>query len=262
MSKHTIPVAMETNYIGRNRRYFDMVDSTNNYASLIAGKSGIPEGTLVWAGFQSAGRGQAGNRWESEAGKNLTFSLILYPHFLPPEMQFLLSEAVSLGITDFLTLYIPNPLIKWPNDIYAENRKIGGILIEHSVLGNQITHTVAGIGLNINQSTFGRDLSSAVSLRLLTGIEYETETCLNLLCTFLEKRYESLRQGMTARLESDYFSRLFGNHRWNRYRDASGTFEARPVQVETTGMLVLETRKGEIKHYGFKEVEHLDTDHS
>jgi len=132
LSKHTIPVAMETNYIGRNRRYFDMVDSTNNYASLIAGKSGIPEGTLVWAGFQSAGRGQAGNRWESEAGKNLTFSLILYPHFLPPEMQFLLSEAVSLGITDFLTLYIPNPLIKWPNDIYAENRKIGGILIEHS----------------------------------------------------------------------------------------------------------------------------------
>jgi len=259
---YTFPFAMDTTYMGQNRLYFNTLDSTNNYASLIAGKSGIPEGTLVWAGFQSAGRGQAGNRWKSEAGKNLTFSLILYPHFLSAEKQFLLSEAISLGITDFLALYIPFPLIKWPNDIFAENRKIGGILIEHAVMGNKMTHTVAGIGLNINQTTFDRDLSGGVSLRLLTGFEYETETCLNLLCTFLENRYESLRQGVTCRLESDYSSRLLGNHRWNTYRDASETFEARPVRVETTGILVLETRRGEIRHYGFKEVEHLVTGHS
>ncbi len=248
---------METSYIGRNRQYFDSIESTNNYASSQAGKTGIPEGTLVRAGYQSAGRGQAGNSWESRAGENLTFSLILYPRFLAPERQFFLSEAISLAITDFLLLYLEEARIKWPNDIYAGGKKIGGILIEHAVVGQVLAHSIVGIGLNINQTEFSPELPNPVSLRMLTGERYDPGLCLDLLCATIEKRYDSLKKGSFEQLEHHYLSRLIGRGSWLKYRDREESFEACIRSVEPMGTLVLEDRKGETRKYTFREVDLL-----
>ena len=129
-------------------------DSTNNYANCQIAESEVPEGAVFLAYSQKNGRGQANNQWESEAGKNLTFSLVLKPRFLEISDQFMISKVVTLGIHSSLKNYIGQLKIKWPNDMYAGDRKLGGILIENSILSGRITNSVIGIGLNINQEKF------------------------------------------------------------------------------------------------------------
>ena len=154
----------------------DNVDSTNTYLSGIASNS--PHGTCVLADRQSAGRGQRGNTWESEPGKNLTFSVLLRPDGLHASQQFRISQAVSLAITDTLDGFLPEGIeakVKWPNDIYVGNRKICGILIENTLCGAAIQHSIIGIGLNINQRDFLSDAPNPVSLYQLT----RKDTCIN-----------------------------------------------------------------------------------
>ena len=153
--------------IGSNLLFFENLPSTNTHAADLLKKNNLPEGTIVYTNYQSAGRGYSGNRWESEDGKNLLISIVLFPSFIKPEDQFYISMAVSLGICDFLKRYIPDCSIKWPNDIYVNNDKIAGILIESSITGNKIEYTIAGIGLNINQEKFISDAPNPVSLRIV-----------------------------------------------------------------------------------------------
>lgn len=249
---------MQAIYIGRVRKYFRVLDSTNNYASSIAGKYGISEGTIVRAGYQMKGRGQAENSWESHPGKNLTLSLILYPRFLPPDKQFYLSEIVSLGIADFLQLYLEEVKIKWPNDIYAGSKKLGGILIEHAITGNVLDYTVAGIGLNVNQVVFDPGLPNPASIKSFTGTDLKLEHCIDLLCPFLEHWYEMLKAGAYQKIMDRYHERIYRFMSWQLFRDKDGPFEARIMRVEATGPLVLEDRKGNRRIYGFREVEFID----
>src|SRR5665648_1178797 len=136
--------------IGSKLYFFENLPSTNTYAAKLLKKNKLPEGTVVYTNYQSAGRGQTGNIWESEDGKNLLVSIVLFPSFIIPACQFLISITLSLGICDFLKRYIPACAIKWPNDIYVNNDKIAGILIENSVMEGVIESSIAGIGLNIN----------------------------------------------------------------------------------------------------------------
>ena len=124
-------------------------------------KKKLLKGTIVYTNYQSAGQGQSGNKWESEDGKNLLISIVLFPSFIKPADQFHISMTISLGICDFLKRYIPGCSIKWPNDIYVNNDKIAGILIENFILGNKIENTIAGIGLNINQDKFSGDAAKS-----------------------------------------------------------------------------------------------------
>ena len=134
--------------------YIKETDSTNNLIRKMMQDENLPEGFLVYTDFQTAGKGQPGNTWESEAGKNLLFSIVLYPHEIPIHEQFVLSEIASLSIKNILAKYTDGISVKWPNDIYWNDRKIAGILIENSLKKNEINYSIIGIGLNINQTIF------------------------------------------------------------------------------------------------------------
>ena len=178
--------------------FLPTLTSTNAYASRLLKNGTLPEGTVIYTNYQSAGKGYFGNKWESEDGKNLLVSIILYPSFIKPEDQFCISMAISLAICDFLEGYINGCAIKWPNDIYVNNDKIAGILIDSALSGESIEYTVVGIGLNINQEKFSKSVPNPTSLNIISGKTYNITDCLNKLLTALDKRYKQLISGETA----------------------------------------------------------------
>jgi BirA family transcriptional regulator, biotin operon repressor / biotin---[acetyl-CoA-carboxylase] ligase len=243
--------------IGSNILSFKKLTSTNTYASDLLKTREVKEGTIIKASFQSAGRGQAGNGWESEEGKNLLISIILYPKTILPCDQFLISMAISLAISDFLGKELKGCKIKWPNDIYVRNDKIAGILIENSVLDNRLVSSIAGIGLNINQKKFRGSALNPVSMSIITGKEYDIDQCLKDLAISVDKRYDSLIKGDNKLIRSDYKSRLYRINEWCSFRDRKKTFTGRIVSVNESGMLIIENSKGTMKEYAFKEIDFI-----
>jgi len=243
--------------IGSNIIFFDTLPSTNTYAAGLIRSKKVAEGTIIRAAYQSAGRGQTGNHWESEAGKNLLISIILYPEDLEVSDQFLISMMVSLGISDFLGGEISGCTIKWPNDIYVNNDKIAGILIENSIMENTILNSVAGIGLNINQRKFSTDTPNPASMSLITGIEYDPELCLSQLAMAIDKRYSQLQSGEHMEIRRSYISRLYRLNEWNDFSDAEGTFRGRIMSVKDDGLLQIERDDSSLKEYAFKELDFI-----
>jgi len=243
--------------IGSELRFIENLPSTNSYAAMLLKNSNVAEGTIIYTNFQSAGRGQAGNSWESEDGKNLLISIILYPTMIEPADQFLISMAVSLGISNFLDRHIKGSLIKWPNDIYIKSDKIAGILIENTLIGNTIENSVAGIGLNVNQTSFISNAPNPVSLSQLTGQQYDLRECLMHLSDNINKRYQQLIDRDYDSLRADYKSRLFRKDEFCKWRDESGVFTGRIVSVSPEGRLIIEKEGGTRYGYAFKEVEFI-----
>ena len=243
--------------IGSNIIFAENLTSTNTHAFSLLKNSLLPEGTVIHTNFQAAGRGQAGNSWESEDGKNLLFSIILYPSTLNPADQFYLSMSVSLGICDFLDGFFPGSKIKWPNDIYVNNDKIAGILIESAILSDTISHSVAGIGLNVNQVKFFSDAPNPVSISMLTGHACDLSKCLSMLLDALDKRYKELITGNLEDLKTRYISRLFRYNEWSYFSDSEGRFKGRIAGIGDYGFIRIEKTGGEISEYGFKEVEFI-----
>jgi BirA family biotin operon repressor/biotin-[acetyl-CoA-carboxylase] ligase len=240
--------------IGSKILFFRNLPSTNTHAAGLLKKEKLPEGTIVRAAFQSAGRGQMGNYWESEADKNLLISIILYPSNIDPADQFLISMTMSLGISDFLDRHISGCKIKWPNDIYVNNDKIAGILIENSVMDNRLLYSIAGIGLNINQKEFLSDAPNPVSLSLLTGCQYDPEVCLSQLSESIGKWYIKLKSGHRNEIRENYLSKLYRLNEWTIFHDEGGTFNGRILSAKDDGTLQIERDHGEIREYLFREV--------
>ena len=240
-----------------NLIYINETPSTNNYATGRLQTEPLEEGTVILTFRQTHGRGQATNTWESEENRNLTFSLILRPDFLPVSAQFFLSQVVSLGLADYLSSETEDVAIKWPNDILIENRKIAGILIENSILGNNIAWSVAGIGLNLNQQTFRDYLPRAVSLSNVTGRKYDPERVLNDLFSAIMSKYSLLKEGRTEIIQQQYLRKLFRVKEWCSYRAEGNTFIARATGTDEFGRLILEDQKGKLTVWPFKGVEML-----
>lgn len=243
--------------IGSKIIFIRDLPSTNTYATRLISAERPEEGTIIRTDFQSAGRGQPGNKWESERGKNLLFSIILYPQMIKPVEQFTISMAISLGIYDFLTRQVTGCSIKWPNDIIVSNDKIAGILIESSLMGDKIEYMVAGIGLNINQEKFTGDATNPVSLKMITGIDYELNNCLAELARDLDKRYAQLTAGGSENINDEYLSKLYRFNEWIGLRDSEGSFTGRILSVSKSGRLLLEKKSGQKIQYYFKEVEFI-----
>lgn len=170
-------------------------DSTNQYISQLCNnlKEDVAELTTVTAEFQTSGKGQRGNTWEAEKGKNLLFSFVLYPTFLEARRQFILSQMVSLAIKEELSRWSDDITIKWPNDIYWKDKKICGILIENEIAGHHIERSIAGIGININQETFHSDAPNPVSLKQITGREHDRHEILAHILRRVEIYYKGLQ---------------------------------------------------------------------
>lgn len=240
--------------IGSNIIFCESLPSTNNHAADILKQKEVQEGTIIQTDFQSAGRGQSGNKWESEKGKNLLISIILFPKMINPADQFIISMTVSLGICDFLKKYIPDSNIKWPNDIYVGNDKIAGILIENSIMGEHIENSVIGIGLNINQDIFRSDAPNPVSLKMLTGSELNLSECLTQLASDLDKRYKQLLSEQFDIIRNEYVSYLYRLKEWSSFLGPDCIFDGRILTVRDNGKLVIEKKAGGRSEFSFKEI--------
>lgn len=213
-----------------------------------------PEGTVIVTSHQTAGRGQRGNAWEARPGENLTLSIILQPTFLAASAQFALNLAISLGVYEFFREWLDEGLtIKWPNDLYAGTRKLGGILIENTLTGYQLSYAVVGIGLNINQTQF--NVPTATSLRKETGQPYpfDLEAVFDRLLVRLETEYQRLRDGRFTELKGRYLRHLFRYQEWHPYRRDGQVFNGCLVDVNDSGQLALETEQG-VAYFGMQEV--------
>ncbi|MDR0798759.1 MAG: biotin--[acetyl-CoA-carboxylase] ligase [Dysgonamonadaceae bacterium] len=234
----------------------DTCSSTNSFLKALSEQQPLEEAACVLAREQTAGRGQAGNHWESEAGKNLTFSLLFYPNFLPVKEIFLLSEAVSLGVKTVLDHFVDDVTIKWPNDIYVGERKIAGILIENDFTGEYVSRSIAGIGLNVNQAVFRSDAPNPVSLIQLTGRETNLD---QLLLQLLDSIFKTCSLLKLQNLNKDFIEQQYNQALYRRegrhlYRDQAGLFHARIELVDSSGYLHLIDDSGLRRSYPFKAV--------
>jgi BirA family biotin operon repressor/biotin-[acetyl-CoA-carboxylase] ligase len=243
--------------IGSNILFYESIESTNITALALLREKELPEGTVIQAAFQSSGKGQAGNSWKSEKGQNLLFSVVLYPGSVSPGEQFIISMAISLGICDFTDIYFNGTTIKWPNDIYVNNEKIAGILIENSIMGDSIESSVAGIGFNINQDKFDPETRNPTSLKTITGRIHDTGKCLKEILACLDKRYKQLLYGDREQIRDEYISHLYRAGEWYTYRTAGIRFEGKITDILPSGSIRIEARDGNLREFSFKEVDFI-----
>lgn len=237
----------------------ESADSTNNWCA--AHIADLEDMTMVRTTAQTSGRGQRGNSWEAEPGRNLTFSVVVRPRAMRASLQFSISEAVSLAVADTLAHYGLPAKVKWPNDIYVGDKKICGILIEHAVAGMDILHSICGVGINVNQHEFLSDAPNPVSMFQLSGREYDLEEVADVFARAFEQ-YMGLTATPGGRdmLHSDFMRRLWrADGELHPFRDAASGREFRAViaDVEPSGYLRLLDDTFTPLRYAFKEVEFL-----
>jgi len=244
----------------------DETDSTNMDA--LRGKSAYPDKTVWAAGFQSAGRGQRGNKWTSTRSQNLTFSILLKPFNILATSQFLISQTASVAMVDYLTSRGIKALIKWPNDIYVSDRKICGILIEHFITGDKVSSSIVGIGLNVCQTDFPDDLPNPVSMIQCNSSvsSFNLKEELSSYLSIFSSIYDSLDKESDRRdLDIRYQELMYRRGEWHHFNELSsdgccventinGCIEG--VDKETS-RLILKKEDGTIKLYAFKEIAYI-----
>lgn len=248
---------MNKHIIGSHIIELQQTASTNAYTDKLLLSVKPDEGTVIIAYKQTQGKGQDQNTWESEANKNLTFSILLYPEFLNPSEQFRLIEVTSLGITDFIKTILSsedNIKIKWPNDIYFGDKKLCGTLVQNSIVGSKLTECIIGIGLNVNQEIFLSDAPNPVSLKQISGDSYNLQHCLIDLCSCIDIRYIQLKNKHYAQLETDYLSLLYRYNEWHDFIIHENKIHARIIGITNFGQLKLESFESKIYECGMKEV--------
>lgn len=236
---------------------FPEMASTNEEMKQMLKREHLDEGTIIITDHQVAGRGQAGNSWESVKGQNLTFSLLLRPIFLEPYKQFYISKIVSLAIIDSIKKLVKQPSIKWPNDIYIGNKKLAGILIENSIMGAHLDYCIIGIGLNVNQEIFISDAPNPISLKQATGRNFDLAEFRNQLIENIDKRYNELITVKEEEINKAYFDLLYRKNGIHAYKDTNGLFKATIESVNEMGLLTLKDDSGNLREYAFKEVEFI-----
>jgi BirA family biotin operon repressor/biotin-[acetyl-CoA-carboxylase] ligase len=246
-------------FVGHNLITLKEVDSTNTFLKDAVSKSTpLMDGTVIMADRQFAGRGQSANSWQSEAGKNLTFSILLNPGFLPVESQFGLNKAISIALNDVLRKYIgAGVYIKWPNDIYINKNKIGGILIENIIQGTKIKHAIIGIGLNVNQVNFADNLKNVTSLKQELHQDYHLMGLLGEICSAIEARYLQLKSGLLKKINEEYLNRLYLKGEVASFKFNGSIEKGKIIGITEIGQLILET-EGQIKYFNNKEIEFIN----
>jgi BirA family transcriptional regulator, biotin operon repressor / biotin---[acetyl-CoA-carboxylase] ligase len=246
-------ILANTIFLGKDVQFLPECHSTNDIALSLAKEQRAYEGTVVITDHQIQGKGQRGNKWLTDKGLNLTFSLILKPAFLDISEQFYLNMAVSNSIRKLLQEYIPNLQVKWPNDLVLPDfGKIGGILIENTYAGMNWECAVVGIGINVNQIDF--ENQTATSLAKVTGSHFELSELFRLLVTQIEQGYLQLKRGKWHEIKSEYLHHLYLKDIWSNYEDSNGTFIGKIKGISGQGKLEMERENGEFQVFDLKEV--------
>ncbi len=236
----------------------DAINSTNTYLRQLSKKSETANWTVVSTEYQTMGRGQVDTKWISEKGKNLIISILIKYNSLKIQDQFYLNCAISLGIYEALFLYkLPKLKIKWPNDIMADNKKLGGILIENSLKSNYIYQSIVGIGLNVNQEDFSTYPFKAVSVKNLTNISIDRNILLHAIIDSIKKHIDLLNNKEFDFLYQKYEEVLFRINKPYMFQSKNQTFLGKIIGVTKDGQIQIEDENKQIKRFNFKEVKFL-----
>ena len=226
--------------------HFKTLESTNQYLQNLLNEGVDIVNNVVVTDFQTSGKGQGKNVWQSENGKNLLFSIALDMSFLKAENQFLLTQIVSVTMIDVLKKYLPEEslFIKWPNDIYFNDKKIAGILIKNEIKGMMMGTSIIGIGLNVNQTSFDESLPNPISMKMITGKEYNLETLLNDIC--FELKTNANNQQPTANSQqptaNSYTDKLYRYNQWASYEHEGAAKEMMIIGYDQFGRLILKEK--------------------
>lgn len=232
--------------------------STNSYLKNLVLNTDLNNYSIVTAEYQTSGKGQLQNKWSSEQGKNLLFSVLYKSEDLEICNQAFLNFAVSLAIYDVLIPYLPNINIKWPNDILSRHKKVCGILIENSVKNGSINYSIIGIGLNVNQINFPLDLPNASSIKNILGKSFNRSKLLGELILSIKKQLKRIEEKSFAKIKSDYEHVLYRNQTPAMYKDTDGNqFIGKIIGVSNSGMLQIELDNGSINEFAVKEISFL-----
>lgn len=244
-----------------NFTLLDEVNSTNNYlADMLQKQPDLPELHGVFTRCQTSGRGQRGNSWYSTPGQNVTFSILLRPQFLEVDEQFAVSELAAICVARAIAYFLSEEqreilTIKWPNDIFYGEKKIAGILIEHSITGNIIDYSIVGMGININENNFPSDLPNPIALKDIIGREVVLKEFMEVLLQEFQDQYRYIKKGRKVELHERFLKHMYRNDgQFHLFHDAYQSFEARIKGVEPNGCLVLEKRDGTEQTFAFKEI--------
>lgn len=255
-------ILLSTNLIGSSHQHFEILDSTNHTAALLIAKDRPSEGLVISADAQTAGVGQIGSTWHSEYSKNCLFSVIVYPSFLKAEHGFYLQMAVCNALKDAVCTLFPELdfRIKWPNDLYCDNKKIAGLLIQTSVRGYFLDYAIIGIGVNVNQTEFPKDIGRPESLRGLSGREVSRSGVLSEILFQMDARYNNLKALYSSAYNlpdilKEFEQNLYLFNEWAHYKDINEVhLELLMEGVRPDGRLILRDREGRQLFYNFKEI--------
>lgn len=234
---------------------YDILDSTNSYATELLKSENIREGTIIWAIEQTNGRGQQATKWQSAANMSLTFSQILHPHFLKVSKIAYLGMIIALAVQESLAEITNEKInIKWPNDIYFKNKKVCGILIENGIKGMNLSHAVIGIGVNVNQTSFPDDAAKATSLHQITNKNFIIEDVLIKIQRAIAEKYTLLEEEKYQTIKWQYLQNLVGFHQEVSIESETYSGKAQVIDVLDNGKIVLQTSNAQQLEFGIKEV--------
>lgn len=231
--------------------YIASTNSTNTLLKELIAKGEWPNGErFIRAGYQTAGRGQTGNGWESEADKNLLCSILLPPNKNLHFLNIAVSVAVHRVLSQELIANSQQLAIKWPNDIYWKDKKVAGILVENAIVGSEVKYSIAGIGLNVNQTEFKSDAPNPISLKQIYGTDFVVDE-------LMQKLYAEVQRTWEEDVWAEYKSHLYRREGFWPFEDKNGKFEAAIQDVLPTGEIVLRDANGQIRQYEFKQIKYI-----
>jgi BirA family transcriptional regulator, biotin operon repressor / biotin---[acetyl-CoA-carboxylase] ligase len=248
---YNIPAS--TLFVGKHLIHLPSCPSTNAFAHEMLSGGNAVDGSVIITSEQTAGKGQRNSSWEAEPGKNLTFSVIIRPN-IHAQQQFWLNIISSLAVNNLLTKYLGNKVkVKWPNDIYYEDRKICGILIRNFIKGTEVENSIIGVGLNVNQVKF--EEQKAISMAMICGQQFSLQSVLDDLLEQLELSLTQLRLGYLKELKKEYLSKLYWFHERHLFK-SENLFSGTIIGVDDNGFLLVKTDEGE-RYFNFKEIEYV-----
>lgn len=243
-------------FVGQPTLHFDTLPSSNDYLKTLVAKGKSVEGLTVQCDYQTLGRGQIGNSWQSNAGENLLFSVYLTPKGLSASDYFYLNMSVCLAVIDALNYLAPGFVIKWPNDVLYDKKKVAGILIESTITSANVQSSIIGIGLNVNQQNFVQTGGfEPGSLRTILGQQMDRQYILKILLKSIEVRYLQLRRDFNT-LKTDYHQFLYGHQQSVKAKVNDKVGELKILQILKDGQLKAEF-DGLVRNFVFKELSFL-----
>ena len=239
--------------------HFKTLESTNAYLQNLLNEGVDIIDNIIVTDFQTSGKGQGKNVWESEDGKNLLFSVALDMSFLKAENQFLLTQIVSVTMINVLKKYLPEEslFIKWPNDIYFNDKKIAGILIKNEIKGMMMGTSIIGIGLNVNQTSFDENLPNPISMKMITGNDFDLKLILNDICQQLRANGQWPIANSQQPTVNSYIKHLYRYKQWASYEHEGVVKEMMIIGYDQFGRLILKEKNDhevvcDLKEISFK----------